>query len=88
MTLLFTLLVTQALVRHVTFPNSTGGRTGAYLVEPSKGTVKRGPGLLFVHWYETDAPDSNRSQFLREAVPLASDGVTSLLIDTMWSKPE
>jgi len=88
MTLLLTLLVAQASVRDVSFPNSTGGRTAAYLVEPSSPKAPKGPGVLFVHWYETDAPDSNRSQFLREAIPLANDGVTSLLIDTMWSKPE
>ena len=87
MSLLVSLLVAAALVRDVSFPNSTGGKTAAYLVEPSSPGAKKGPGVLFVHWYETDAPDSNRSQFLREAIPLAEDGVTSLLIDTMWSDP-
>ena len=86
MTLVLGLLVAGALVRDVSFPNSTGGRTGAYLVEPTwKG---KGPAVLFVHWLETDAPDSNRTQFLREAIPLAEDGVTSLLVETMWSNPK
>ena len=87
MSLLLSLLVAGALVRDVSFPNSTGGRTGAYLVEPATKAKNR-PAVLFVHWLETDAPDSNRTQFLREAIPLARDGVTSLLIETMWSNPK
>lgn len=82
------LLVAGALVRDVSFPNSTGGRTGAYLVEPAAKTAKNRPAILLVHWLETDAPDSNRTQFLPEAIPLADDGVTSLLIETMWSNPK
>ncbi len=87
MSLLVSLLIAGALVRDVSFPNSTGRRTGAYLVEPAKSAKPR-PAVLFVHWLETDAPDSNRTQFLREAIPLADDGVTSLLIETMWSNPK
>ena len=86
MSLLLGLLIAGALVRDVSFPNSTGGRTGAYLVEPSRPSPKKNAAVLFVHWYETDAPDSNRTQFLREAIPLADDGVVSLLIETMWSE--
>jgi dienelactone hydrolase len=87
MTLLVSLLVASALVRDVSYPNSSGGKTGAYLVEPSSAQkgAKKGPAVLFVHWYDSDSQDSNRTQFLREAIPLADDGVTSLLIDTMWS---
>lgn len=88
MTLVVGLSMAAALVRDVSFPNSTGGRTGAYLVEPANLGPKKGPAVLFVHWLETDAPDSNRTQFLREAIPLADDGVTSLLIETMWSNPK
>ena len=84
--LLVGLVLAGALVRDVSFPNSTGGRTGAYLVEPTNS--KKGPAVLFVHWLETGAPDSNKTQFLREAIPLAEEGVTSLLIDTMWSNPK
>ena len=84
--LLVGLAMAGALVRDVSFPNSKGERTGAYLVEPT--STKKGPAVLFVHWLETDAPDSNKTQFLREAIPLAEDGVTSLLIDTMWSNPK
>ncbi|MBZ0286640.1 MAG: hypothetical protein K8I30_03430, partial [Anaerolineae bacterium] len=44
--------------------------------------------VLYVHWYEPHADDSNRTQFLDEAVTLAAeDGVISLLPETMWSVP-
>lgn len=71
-------------IREVRFPDTKGGDTGAWLVEPAK---KSGCAILFVHWYDSEAGDSNRNQYLREAVPLADhDGCTSLLVDTMWSQ--
>lgn len=52
--------------------------TEAYLVEPIGGG--RGPALLFLHWFDTEAPDGNRTQFVDEAVTLAREhGVVSLL---------
>ena len=68
-----------------TYTNLSGGRTAAYLV-PS---VKRGKdaAVLFVHWYEPESRDSNRTQYLDQAVELAKAGATSLLIETMWSDP-
>ncbi|BDC52789.1 hypothetical protein F183_A51040 [Bryobacterales bacterium F-183] len=73
-----------ANVREVRFPDSKGGTTGAWLVEPAK---RSGCAVLFVHWYDGEAGDSNRNQYLREAIPLADqDGCVSLLIDTMWSQ--
>lgn len=76
----------RVAVRDITYANLSGGRTAAYLVEPK--TKKRGPGVLFVHWLEPEAKDSNRTQFLEQAVSLAQSGVHSLLIETMWSDPE
>lgn len=53
-------------------------RAEAYLVEPIK--AGRGAGILFLHWFDTEAPDGNRTQFLEEAVALARDhGVVSVL---------
>jgi pimeloyl-ACP methyl ester carboxylesterase len=50
----------------------------AYLVEPIDGG--RGAGLLFLHWFDTEAPDGNRTQFVDEAVGLARQhGAVSLL---------
>jgi len=41
--------------------------------------------ILYVHWYEPEAPDSNRSQFVVEATEMAKRGAACLLIETMWS---
>src|SRR5688500_6623698 len=50
----------------------------AYLVEPIDGG--RGPAILFLHWFDTEAPDGNRTQFVDEAVDLArGHGVVSIL---------
>jgi dienelactone hydrolase len=50
----------------------------AYLVEPIGGGS--GPALLFLHWFDTEAPDGNRTQFLDEAIELARDeGYVSIL---------
>lgn len=50
----------------------------AFLVEPTQGG--RGPAILFLHWFDTQASDGNRSQFVEEAVGLAREhGVVSLL---------
>jgi len=50
----------------------------AYLVEPLDGG--RGPGLLFLHWFDSEAPDGNRTQFVDEAVDLAREqGAVSIL---------
>lgn len=54
------------------------GRADAYVVEPIDGG--RGAGILFLHWFDTEAPDGNRTQFLDEAIALARDhGVVSVL---------
>ena len=63
--------------------------TDAFLVEPDGGGGS-GPAVLFLHWFDTEAPDGNRTQFLDEAIALARDhGVTSLLPQGRfpWSGP-
>lgn len=78
---------TDARVREVSFPDSAGQPVAAWLVEPGARTGKtKHCAVLFAHWYDTEAGDSNRNQFLREALPLTNDGCVSLLVDTMWSK--
>jgi dienelactone hydrolase len=44
--------------------------------------------ILYVHWYEPESSDSNRSQFAVEAREMAKRGAASLLIETMWSDPD
>jgi len=46
------------------------------------------PAVLFIHWYEPGAPDSNRSQFVEEARELAARGAVCLTVETMWSDPD
>jgi len=55
---------------------SARGRIKAFLVEPAG----KGPfaGVLFFHWY--GRPKGNREQFLDEAIVLAKQGTTSVLI--------
>lgn len=75
-------------ITDVTYDRLTSGTRGAYLVAPAALPAIRKPGVLFVHWYEPPNPTSSRKEFLDEAIALAGDGVTSLLIDTMWSDPK
>jgi len=71
-----------ASVRDVTFNALTGKELAAYIVTPD------GPGphpaVLWVHWLG-EPETTNRTQFLSEAVGLASRGVMSVLVDAMWS---
>ena len=71
-------------VRDVTFSAAPRGReVKAYIVVPEGS----GPfaGILWAHWLGEEK--SNRTQFLDEAVDLASRGVVSVLVDAMWSEP-
>lgn len=72
-----------AIVRNFTYASHFYGRRAAYFVRPETGGPF--PIILFVHWYEPESPDSNRTQFLEEARSMAQRGVASLLIETMWS---
>jgi len=76
-----------AVVTDLAYDRLTPGRRGAYLVTPAAPFKTRKPGVLFVHWYEPPNPTSSRKEFLDDAIALAADGVTSLLVDTMWSDP-
>ena len=46
------------------------------------------PVILYVHWYEPESHDSNRSQFVNEAVEMAKSGVICLTVETLWSDPD
>ena len=64
---------------------ATQQRVKAYLVlPPGKGPFA---GILWAHWLGEPAT-SNRTQYLAEAVTLASRGIASLLVDAMWSDPD
>lgn len=74
-----------ALVRQFTFATPFNRRRAAYLVRPATPLQEPMPVILYVHWYEPESPDSNRTQFLDEAVQLGGKGVVSMLVETMWS---
>lgn len=83
--LLFFAAAPAVEVRDIAFANSSWSQTKAYVVSPAKkGSYA---GVLFVHWYEPKSADSNRTQFLGQAIDLAQSGTVSLLIETMWSDP-
>jgi hypothetical protein len=45
------------------------GSIAAYLVEPAIVDARTAsPGLVFAHWFDTHAPNGNRTEFLDEAV--------------------
>src|SRR5215212_1085562 len=44
--------------------------------------------ILYLHWYEPQSPDSNRSQFAEEAREMAGSGAVCLLVETAWSDPD
>ncbi len=74
-----------AVVRNFTYLDPFRVRRAAYLVRPAEDISPKLPAVLYVHWYEPESLDSNRTQFLDEAVRLAGRGVVSLLVETMWS---
>jgi len=74
-----------AVVRDITFIPADQP-VKAYLVTPAAGTDPHAA-ILYVHWLGEPAT-TNRTQFLAEAVALAGRGVVSLLVDTMWAKPD
>jgi fermentation-respiration switch protein FrsA (DUF1100 family) len=72
-------------MRNVTFADAAGQRTEATLVTPAR--PGRHPAILFVHWFEPPSQNSNRTQFLPDALELGRRGVVSLLVDTLWTNP-
>ena len=70
----------------LTFATPFDRRRAAYVVRPlGEGPF---PGILYVHWYEPAAADSNRTQFFEEAQEMAKRGAISVLIEAMWSDRE
>lgn len=66
-----------AIVRDVRFAGSRGEALAAWIIEPT--SAEPAAGVLFLHWL--GGFNSNRDEFLDEAVALADDGVASLLLD-------
>ncbi|HVN16567.1 MAG TPA: dienelactone hydrolase family protein [Anaerolineales bacterium] len=68
------------------FQTPFGYRRVAELFRPLEG--KSLAAILFVHWYEPHSPDSNRSQFVEEAIELSHQGAVCLTLETLWSDPD
>jgi predicted esterase len=75
-------LESQLLVIQTPF----GYRRVAEMFRPESGEALAA--ILYVHWYEPESRDSNRSQFVEEAKELARGGTVCLLIETLWSDPD
>jgi dienelactone hydrolase len=43
------------------------------------------PAILYIHWFEPEAPDSNRTQFEAEAIEFSKLGAVCLAVETLWS---
>ena len=61
----------------------------AFLVGRERADGGAGPAVLAWHWFDTVSDDSDRTQFVDEAVELAHRGVTTLLPQGRfpWSSP-
>ena len=75
-------LETQLLVLQTPF----GYRRVAEMIRPEGNDPLAA--ILYVHWYEPESHDSNRSQFMEEAKETARGGAVCLLIETLWSDPD
>jgi cephalosporin-C deacetylase-like acetyl esterase len=80
-----TLVDRDIVVREVAYTGPEGECTDATLVTPAR--PGRYPAVLFVHWYGPEDTNSNRTQYVPDALALARQGMVSLLIDTPWSEP-
>ena len=70
-------------IHDITFDSPVQGKVAAYLVTPAGAGPF--PAILYAHWYEE--ANSNRREFLDEAVGLAKNGVVSILVDEVCSAP-
>ena len=71
------------IINDISFSNAIGGRIEAYYVKPKR--KKQMKAVLFIHWLENHAENSNRLEFLPLAERFAEKGAASLLIDCFWS---
>ena len=68
----------DAVVEDGTYAGPDSEPVEAFLVRPDDGDA-RAAGIVAWHWFDPKAPDGDRTQFVDEAVQLASLGVVTLL---------
>jgi dienelactone hydrolase len=74
------------LIEDLVFKTRFNDWTAAYRVCPAGARPASAPAILFAHWLDSPESNSNRSQFLDEAIEFARKaGACGLLVDAMWS---
>jgi dienelactone hydrolase len=59
----------------------------AYLISSSNVQAGKQPAILYVHWFDPRVKNSNREEFVAEAVAYVQKGGVTLLVSTFWSVP-
>jgi cephalosporin-C deacetylase-like acetyl esterase len=72
-------------IQEITYTSPRGGVVPATLVFP-RGNGKFAA-VIWGHWLMPNATNSNRSEFLQEAIALAPTGVVSLLVEAPQARP-
>ena len=70
----------SAVVDDLVFAADGIGEVEAFLVRPAVSLRRPGAGVVWWHWLDSEAPDGNRTEFLKEAVGHAGEGTVSLLL--------
>jgi dienelactone hydrolase len=71
--------------RTIEYVSASGKKVTGEIITGSASSPQ--PGVLFVHWLG-DTATTNHTEFERDAQALAGRGVTSILVDTIWSAPK
>jgi len=71
----------DAIVDDLVFHDPSGGAVEAYLVRPRAAPAGGSAGVIAWHWFDTEAPDGDRTQFLAEAAEVAP-------LDVVWLLPQ
>ena len=70
----------DVVIRDLTVPVPGLPAVPAYLVRPGRPLFPDGaPAVLFLHWFDPQATNGDRTEFVAEAVRLAARGAVSLL---------
>lgn len=74
-------------VENLSYLACDGKPLQAYLIASQTPPAKKSPAILYVHWLDPRSPNSNREEFVSEAVAFAEKGGVALLPATFWSIP-
>lgn len=74
-------------VENLDYSACDGKSLKAYLISTSNTQAGKQPAILYVHWFDPRVKNSNREEFVGEAVAFAQKGGVALLVSTFWSVP-